>query len=204
MNITHDPIVDESNDPAVTTNLMNNNIINTGNDDYHNDDSSEDDSSEDDSSEDDNKNDILENNEKIKECIKNIKDVKNINDLKKIVKNCGISLPKIKNIKDRHIQNIKNLLKEYIPYPLPYQYNFYQKIYKKQEFYENKYIIYETDEKNEQEVDEQKILCDPTKFQLLKHQIILRNYLDIDTPYNSLLIFHGMGTGKNMFCNNNC
>ena len=32
--------------------------------------------------------------------------------------------------------------------------------------------------------------------ELLPHQIFVKNFLSIFTPYNSLLLFHGLGTGK--------
>lgn len=39
------------------------------------------------------------------------------------------------------------------------------------------------------------ILCN-TKFELAPHQLFVKNFLSNDTPYNSLLLFHGLGTGK--------
>ena len=51
------------------------------------------------------------------------------------------------------------------------------------------------------EVAEQKetISCDPEKnkeFSLLTHQKIVRDYLNIYTPYRGLLLYHGLGSGK--------
>ena len=40
-------------------------------------------------------------------------------------------------------------------------------------------------------------LCNPNRdFELEPHQIFVRNFLSFETPYNSLLLFHGLGTGK--------
>jgi len=99
------------------------------------------------------------------------------------------------NNKEQRIKNfIKNYEKEYIPYPLKNDPDFFQKIYKKKEFYENQYQI------PDKSVDVQKDIC-PSKeknFKLLAHQIVIRNYMNINTPYNSILLFHGMGSGKTM------
>jgi hypothetical protein len=39
------------------------------------------------------------------------------------------------------------------------------------------------------------ILCN-TKFELAPHQLFVKNFLSNETPYNSLLLYHGLGTGK--------
>ena len=40
-------------------------------------------------------------------------------------------------------------------------------------------------------------LCDPNlPFELASHQMFVRNFLSFETPYNGLLLFHGLGTGK--------
>lgn len=38
--------------------------------------------------------------------------------------------------------------------------------------------------------------CDNTDFKLAPYQIFLKNFMCNDTPYNSILIYHGTGTGK--------
>ena len=38
--------------------------------------------------------------------------------------------------------------------------------------------------------------CDNTDFKLAPYQIFLKNFICNDTPYNSILIYHGTGTGK--------
>ena len=39
------------------------------------------------------------------------------------------------------------------------------------------------------------ILCN-AKFELTPHQIFVKNFLSLETPYNSLLLYHGLGSGK--------
>jgi Rad3-related DNA helicase len=38
--------------------------------------------------------------------------------------------------------------------------------------------------------------CETDDFKLAPYQIFLKNYISNDTPYNSILIYHGTGTGK--------
>jgi len=47
--------------------------------------------------------------------------------------------------------------------------------------------------------DEKNISCDKqntTDFQLLTHQRVVRDYLNLYTPYRGLLLYHGLGAGK--------
>lgn len=64
------------------------------------------------------------------------------------------------------------------------------KLSEKKEFNENKYdgTIYDIEK-------QAKILCE-AEFELAPHQIFVRNFLSFQTPYNSLLLYHGLGTGK--------
>lgn len=64
------------------------------------------------------------------------------------------------------------------------------KIAQKKEFNDNKYDgkIYDIEE-------QAKKLCD-ADFDLVPHQIFVKNFLSFQTPYNSLLLYHGLGTGK--------
>lgn len=68
--------------------------------------------------------------------------------------------------------------------------NFNIKIAEKKEFYDNRYDTSIKDVK-----EESKNLCG-SDFELSPHQIFVRNFLSMLTPYNSLLLFHGLGTGK--------
>ena len=73
--------------------------------------------------------------------------------------------------------------------------NFNVKIATKKEFYDNRYEEKTRDEfDNIKEVAQK--LCDNTEFELDPHQMFVRNYMSFQTPYNGLLLFHGLGTGK--------
>ena len=68
--------------------------------------------------------------------------------------------------------------------------NFIVKIAEKKEFQDTKYdgTIYDIKERAE-------ILAN-SDFELSPHQAFVRNFLSSQTPYNSLLLFHGLGSGK--------
>jgi len=70
------------------------------------------------------------------------------------------------------------------------------KLYRKQEFYEarNQPRPYFKNKKERYELIQK--ICNPDILQLQQHQIFLRNFISPQTPYNSILIFHGLGTGK--------
>ena len=68
--------------------------------------------------------------------------------------------------------------------------NFSLKIAKRQEFNENKYQQEIVDVKTQSE-----LLCN-SDFDLMPHQNFVKNFISSDTPYNGLLLYHGVGTGK--------
>jgi len=76
-------------------------------------------------------------------------------------------------------------------YPQLYDPNFNMKISKKKEFYDTRYDdeIMKVEEASDK-------LCLFKEFELSPHQRFVRNFLSFQTPYNSLLLFHGLGTGK--------
>jgi len=65
------------------------------------------------------------------------------------------------------------------------------KIAQKKEFHDLK-----TDDKVHDVTEHGDELCNQVDFELLPHQHFVRNFLSFHTPYNSLLLFHGLGTGK--------
>ena len=67
---------------------------------------------------------------------------------------------------------------------------FIVKIAEKKEFNDTEY-----DGKIEDVQQEAERLCN-ADFELANHQIFVRNFLSNQTPYNGLLLFHGLGTGK--------
>ena len=64
------------------------------------------------------------------------------------------------------------------------------KIAKKKEFYDHIYEDKMFDIKEQSE-----LLCN-ADFELMPHQNFIKNFLSSYTPYNSLLLFHSVGTGK--------
>ena len=67
---------------------------------------------------------------------------------------------------------------------------FNKKITERQEFYDTRYIA----QKGDIRVEGDK-LCN-AEFELAPHQMFVRNFMSFQTPYNSLLLYHGLGSGK--------
>ena len=78
---------------------------------------------------------------------------------------------------------------EYL-YPTLNDPEFNIKISKKKEFSDTKYIgdIDDIEKKAEE-------IC-KLDFELMPHQLFVKNFLSFNTPYNCLLLYHGLGTGK--------
>ena len=77
-------------------------------------------------------------------------------------------------------------------YPLIGNPAFNIKISEKREFWDTRYPkepIYNIE-------NHSNFLCHEKEFELLPHQMFVRNFLSSQTPYNSLLLYHGLGTGK--------
>lgn len=75
-------------------------------------------------------------------------------------------------------------------YPTLNDPQFNVKLAQKKEFQETKFdgTIYDI-------AKQSNALCE-SKFELMPHQLFVKNFLSIQTPYNSLLLYHGLGTGK--------
>jgi len=84
---------------------------------------------------------------------------------------------------------------DYIGYPKVNDPEFQSKIYKKREFYYYKLPERPNLDNYEEIEDYRNKICKPSG-QLLEHQSLLSNFINPDTPYKGLLIFHGTGTGK--------
>jgi len=77
-------------------------------------------------------------------------------------------------------------------YPILGEYDFSKKIARRKEFADTKYngtiegvsIMKEADK-----------ICN-SSFELSPHQLFVKNFLSFQTPYNTLLLYHGLGTGK--------
>ena len=70
--------------------------------------------------------------------------------------------------------------------------NFNIKISTRKEFSDTKYVGKRTDSDIEKVSDE---LCN-AEFELAPHQMFVRNFMSFNTPYNGLLLYHGLGSGK--------
>jgi superfamily II DNA or RNA helicase len=92
--------------------------------------------------------------------------------------------------------NIKELLNKDFSYPEISKQDFQNKIYEKREFYYHKIpkvdkIVDYNDLKKYRDS-----ICNPTNFNLQSHQSLISNFINPQTPYRGLLIFHGLGSGK--------
>lgn len=72
--------------------------------------------------------------------------------------------------------------------------NFYVNIFKKREF--PKQQIRPSMDSYENIKEYRDKICAPDDFNLTPHQIFLGNFINPETPYKGLLLFHGTGTGK--------
>ena len=80
---------------------------------------------------------------------------------------------------------------DYIPYPEYEDEEFNKKIYSKKEFNRNKSML---DVSDFDKVSNSQ--CSQTNFSLTSNQRFIKGFLSPSTPYNGLLLFHSVGTGK--------
>ena len=76
-------------------------------------------------------------------------------------------------------------------YPSLNDKGFNDKIANKKEFSDTKY-----DGTIHSDIEEYANIMSNADFELQPHQIFVKNFLSFQTPYNSLLLYHGLGTGK--------
>ena len=80
-------------------------------------------------------------------------------------------------------------------YPHIESLDFNKKITLKKEFHNTRIKGYTSEDyKNIVKISDK--MCNVTDFELTNHQQFVRNFLSFETPYNSLLLYHGLGTGK--------
>ena len=91
--------------------------------------------------------------------------------------------------KEEYSLNRENNEYEFL-YPHINDPNFNEKIAKRKEFNDTKY-----DGKIRDIKTYANQVC-KSHFELLPHQLFVKNFLSLNTPYNSLLLYHGLGTGK--------
>ena len=95
-------------------------------------------------------------------------------------------------------ENIKNIeknkdIEKYNLYPLLEDKNFNSKLMKRKEYENMVYNTPDLDRPIKKVTDE---ICNKRVFELNTHQTFVQNFMSSQTPYNSLLLFHGLGTGK--------
>jgi hypothetical protein len=99
-------------------------------------------------------------------------------------------------INKNDIDNLIELMKINFSYPDPNDDDFQTQIYKKREYYYNKVPYREAINNYEDIKTYRDRECGGEKIQLQTQQTLLSNFINPDTPYNGVLVFHGVGTGK--------
>ena len=100
----------------------------------------------------------------------------------------------IKNTWERLEEHFNYKANVYQFYPEIIQKDFYEKLYKKKEFYMNRQVSIKID--NKEDIQEKLCPGKNTNFKLQTHQKFMKSYLSVNTPFNGLLVFHGTGSGK--------
>ena len=90
----------------------------------------------------------------------------------------------IKNIVDEMSLEIDTSI--FQPYPDHYDKNFNEVIYQKKEFYSNQLFL---------DTSGIEDTCN-SEFSIKTHQSFLKNFMTKESPYKSILIYHGVGVGK--------
>ena len=98
-------------------------------------------------------------------------------------------------ISDENRESLRGEQKYGFLYPSLDDPNFNYKIADKKEFYDNRYEA-KTPEQFQNIKEIAQMMCENTEFELEPHQMFVRNFMSFQTPYNGLLLFHGLGTGK--------
>ena len=108
-----------------------------------------------------------------------VKDEKEINEFRMLKENM-----------ERESINKNKRVFEYL-YPTLDDQMFNIKITERKEFNDTKY-----DGKIHDDIEKQSnILCN-AEYELAPHQLFVRNFMSFQTPYNGLLLYHGLGSGK--------
>src|SRR3989338_2225803 len=91
--------------------------------------------------------------------------------------------------------SLENIMQTEYSYPDPDDPDLQQKLYKKREFYYHKPAPRPEIKKYEDLKEYRDNICG-RNFSLHDHQAMLSNFINPDTPYKGLLVFHGLGSGK--------
>jgi len=101
--------------------------------------------------------------------------------------------PELAVAKDK--TTLDELMKINYSYPAPNDPEIQSELYGKREFYYNR-IPERPDVGDYNDIKEYRDNMCGRSFTLQEHQALLSNFINPDTPYKGLLIFHGTGTGK--------
>ena len=112
------------------------------------------------------------------------------NSDKKYDKKCGTNKQLLQSENENRIDLKEHPEDHSYLYPTLNDPNFNKKIAEKKEFSDTKYdgTIYD--------VKEYATILSNAEYELLPQQAFVRNFMSFQTPYNSLLLFHGLGSGK--------
>jgi superfamily II DNA or RNA helicase len=98
-----------------------------------------------------------------------------------------------KCLEEEDIKSIDEKGETVMLYPNLNDINFNIKIAEKKEFNDTKY-----DGTIHQNIKEYADMLANADFELSPHQMFVKNFMSSQTPYNSLLLYHGLGTGKTL------
>jgi hypothetical protein len=130
-----------------------------------------------------------ENKVKQKKEIKIEDDVCNLNEI--YTKKCSVNnKEQLKSELENHDYLLTHKNENEYLYPILDDPNFNIKIAKKKEFMDTKY------DGSIHPVEKHADILKTAEYELLPQQAFVRNFLSFQTPYNSLLLFHGLGSGK--------
>lgn len=112
------------------------------------------------------------------------------NPTKTYDKKCSNNKKLLESENENRIELGEHLSERQYLYPTLNDPNFNIKIAQKKEFSDTKYdgTIYD--------VEKYATILSSAEYELLPHQAFIRNFMSFQTPYNSLLLFHGLGSGK--------
>ena len=91
--------------------------------------------------------------------------------------------------------NLEILMKKNYRYPDPKDKNFQSKIYRKREFYYNRLSNRDKLETYQDIKEVRDTVCSGFT-SLREYQLFLSNFINPDTPYKGVLVYHGTGSGK--------
>ena len=111
-----------------------------------------------------------------------------LNTKNRYSKECNQKLEEIEQ--QNRLELLDNPSKNEDLYPTLDDPNFSVKISHKKEFSDTKY------DGSIRNIEEYSDVLAKSEFELSPHQIFVKNFLSMYTPYNSLLLYHGLGSGK--------